>query len=73
MTPPNEDGARPTAITYKHWMETLTVMAEHPSCGANERKLATMLKTLFEINRFDPETIAYMNARAFEAMEAADQ
>lgn len=67
MTPPSHDG--PTAITHNTWVQTLTSIHNHPSSDQSVKQLAEMCLALIEINKHDPETVAYLNARASRALE----
>lgn len=63
--PPSED----VALTYPNWKKALEMLSEKGSTTV-ERQLAVMAAELIEINKHDPDTIVYLNARGLKAMEA---
>jgi hypothetical protein len=65
--------SRELALTYPHWMETLDILIEHEATTYNEKQLAAIAKALFEIHKYDPETIAYMNGKAEVYMNQSEE
>jgi hypothetical protein len=61
------------ALTYAHWQEAMRILSEHPDATHNEKELALMVRSLIDINRYDPETITYINEKAEQFMEASEQ
>jgi len=61
------------ALTYAHWQEAMRIMSEHPQATHNERELALMVQSLIDINKFDPETIEYINNKAEQFMAGAGE
>jgi hypothetical protein len=61
------------ALTYLHWRETLGIIQGHETSTNNEKQLAEMVRALFEINKYDPETIAYMNGKAEVYMNQSEE
>lgn len=56
-------------MTYPHWTRTMEALMVHPAATASTRSLAEICLNLIEINKFDPETIEYLNSRASQALE----
>ena len=71
VTAEEEDGVE-IALTYPIWMKTCDAYIAHPSSGPVIIELATMVKTLIEINKHDSETIGYLNSRANQAMRSGE-
>ena len=61
----------PTAMSHKYWTKALDVM--ETSDDRNTVLLAGIVRDLMEINKHDPKTIDYMNAKAAEYLDRAEQ
>ena len=61
-----------TALSYPYWVKTMETLMKLPSSDPATRELAEMCLNLIELNKFDPETIEYLNSRGVQAMEAND-
>ena len=59
------------ALTYGHWMEAMRLLQAHESASHNEKELAGMVASLIDINRYDPETISYINNKAEHYLKGA--
>ncbi len=69
--PAAHDGTQ-TAITYPYWVKTMESLLRHPSATSSTRMLAEMCLNLIELNKFDGETIEYLNSRALQALESSN-
>ena len=57
-----------TALSHDYWVKTMRTMMIHPSSNEATKQLAEMCLNLIELNKFDADTIAYLNAEGARAM-----
>ncbi len=61
-----------TPLTHNYWVETMQTMMKHPSANETIRQLAEMVLNLIELNKFDPDTGAYLDSLGLKALEEND-
>lgn len=61
-----------TALSYPYWVTAMETLMAHPSSNQAVKELAEMCLNLIELNKFDPETIEYLNSCGARAMQGDD-